>query len=155
MNQNEIINTVGRSQPRDYFITEDGRFGIGMTAAGIILVSNARSTQAGTLGRFRTRIELYKFLKRNQPAQAEAELPVLSERERSEVAIYGCTEEKLLRWASTYNLRDPFDCVHYAIAILSDSQEEMRRGDMEAARKYINRAKFFMHRGCKILKGVE
>lgn len=63
MNQNEIINTVAKVSPRGYFVTNDRRFGIGMTAAGIILVTNARSTQIRTLGRFHNRVELYQFLK--------------------------------------------------------------------------------------------
>jgi hypothetical protein len=73
MTQNEIINTVARINPRDYFVTDDGRFGIGMTAKSVIVVTDARSTQIKTLGRFRTRAELYRFLSKRKPTLAQVE----------------------------------------------------------------------------------
>jgi hypothetical protein len=84
----------------------------------------------------------------------QAELPKLTEKERSQVGMYGCTERQMVEAAVSCNMKDPFDLNHYAMAILSDVQEEMERGNIETARQYVNRAKFFVHSSCKIIRGV-
>lgn len=68
--------------------------------------------------------------------------PTKEDRERQ---MYGCTEADLVKgYLSSNTEGDLLEMQMYAMAILSDVQEELSRGDQETSRKFMNRAKYFM-----------
>lgn len=57
--------------------------------------------------------------------------------------MYGCTTAALQQDWETVKRMYPFREL-YAMAILSDAQEEMARGNVERARQYVNKAKWHL-----------
>lgn len=60
-----------------------------------------------------------------------------------EINIYGCTTEMIEEAMKRYNGQET---MMLSMSILSDAQEEMALGNVETARKYINRAKYVISR---------
>lgn len=61
--QNEIINTIASLKTAGCIVSHDRRFLIGVTFKGVIIVTDHTQPNIVTLGRFRKRVELYRFLK--------------------------------------------------------------------------------------------
>jgi len=61
---------------------------------------------------------------------------------QSDELRYGCSVEDLDRTMSRFENVGEFNM--FAMSILSDSQEELVRGNVEAACQFINRAKYVM-----------
>jgi hypothetical protein len=59
----------------------------------------------------------------------------------SETVMYGCTQEDL---ENMLHIGHHTDTKMLALSILSDTQEEIERGNKELARMFINRAKFLI-----------
>ena len=68
-----------------------------------------------------------------------------------EIQMFGETVESMKSSAVFTNLQDPYELNRYAMCILSDAQQMMTSGDIETARKFINKAKFFIDESNKII----
>ena len=66
----------------------------------------------------------------------------MTEKEQRDESMFGCSTEELDQMTERYEYVGEFNML--AMSILSDSQEEMGRGNAETARQYINKAKYIM-----------
>jgi hypothetical protein len=72
--------------------------------------------------------------------------------QEKQIRMYGETVEEMRKAVMFTDLNDPASLVMYAMGILSDAQEELILGDPERARKYMNKAKYFMSEANYILR---
>lgn len=65
--------------------------------------------------------------------------------EEQQIATFGITISRMTNdFAESAVIGDIYDISSYSMAILSDAQEELSRGNDETARQYMNKAKYFM-----------
>jgi len=75
-----------------------------------------------------------------------------TQEEEKEVQMFGQTIAEMRSEPLFANLNDPFDLVAYSNSILSDAQEAMVRGQVDIARQFINKAKYFNDQAKSILR---
>jgi hypothetical protein len=66
----------------------------------------------------------------------------MKDKAQRDQSMFGCSTADLDQMTEDYKYIDEFNML--AMSILSDSQEEMERGNFETARQYINKAKYVM-----------
>jgi hypothetical protein len=70
----------------------------------------------------------------------------------NEMSMFGCRASDLDQMTSRFEYPDEWTM--FAMSILSDSQEELARGNVETARQFINRAKHVINRHHQQLRSL-